>query len=264
MNHFPERRLKHDTMVAWSRFNPKGAIVFVHGYMGKAIGTWQSFEAMLPTEPKAQQYDLYFYGYDCVNGNTTASASLLGDFLEHLVDAPEQVAQQGAAPGIFRQDGFRYGKIVLVGHSIGAIVCRRALLRGWKQGKQWMAKTKLVLFAPAHRGAIVSELLEDLKAGSWFSFLRAGWNLKSPLVREVDPKSPSIAQLISDIDAAWKAKQKYVKAERVIVAEVDRVVSNLGISIDAQPDAIPRSTHTSVCKPKPALRDPLMHLLKEL
>src|SRR6185369_10501031 len=98
MNHFPPRRLKpHNkkdkTWVVWSRQVPRNAIVFVHGYMGNAITTWSMFESMLPLRPKAKDYDLFFYGYDCVTSNTTAQGRLLCDFLHKLWTSPGNVAR---------------------------------------------------------------------------------------------------------------------------------------------------------------------------
>src|SRR3954451_15093457 len=96
MPHFVERKLKpkdpHDlTRVMWSRGVPDQAIVFVHGYRGEAIATWTRFETMLTRRPEADPYALFFYGYDCLRGDTWTAGSMLCDFLHQLATSPGDV-----------------------------------------------------------------------------------------------------------------------------------------------------------------------------
>lgn len=266
MNHFPERKLKPDdktdqTRVVWARYPPKKAIVFVHGYMGSAIPTWTMFESLLPLRPKAKDYDLYFYGYNCFSASTVAEGLLLCAFLQQLHSSPMDLAKSSLPLAAGRATPFHYESVLLVGHSIGAIVCRRALLYARDSGYGWMPQTTMVLFAPAHNGALVSELLKDL-GWSWLKLVIGAWRYASPLVDEVAPGSSSIRQLREETIKAVKAGADYLKAAKVVIAEIERVVSNLQFKpVDPVP-AVPfrGTTHTSVCKPHAAFTYPLEQL----
>ena len=43
---------------------PRGAVIFVHGFKGSAIDTWLDFPFALERESRVEDYDLLFYGYD--------------------------------------------------------------------------------------------------------------------------------------------------------------------------------------------------------
>src|SRR4051794_34468129 len=120
MNHFPERKLKPDdtsdgTWVVWAREPPRNAVVFVHGYKGSAIPTWTRFESELPLRPRAKNYDLFFYGYNCYSSNTTAEGRLLCAFLEEMSARPLDVARASLPRAAERPTSFCYERIVLVG-----------------------------------------------------------------------------------------------------------------------------------------------------
>jgi alpha-beta hydrolase superfamily lysophospholipase len=266
MNHFPERKLRPDdkkdqTWVVWARHPVQKTVVFVHGYMGDAISTWTLFESLLPRRPKAKDYDLFFYGYNCYSGNTTAQGRLLCDFLHRLFTSPADLARGSLPWAAGRTLPSDYKEVFLVGHSIGAIVCRRALLMARDLGYSWMPQTKMVLFAPAHDGALVSELLKDL-GWSWLKLFISGWRFASPLVDEVAPGSTSITQLKQETIAAVQQGATYLKSTKVVIAEVERVVSNLQFKpVDPVP-VVPYkgTTHTSLCKPRSGFTYPVDQL----
>ncbi len=262
MLHFPERKLRpgvksDTTRVLWARRPPRAAVVFVHGYRGEAIGTWSRFDALLPMSPKAADYDLFFYGYNCFSSNTMAEASLLCDFLTELHEDGGALLRKSLALADVRPGPLSYGEVLLVAHSIGAIVSRRALLFARQLRRPWEERTRLVLFAPAHRGAVISELLAELE-GAWLSFFRAGFRHMSPLVAEVAPGSPSIVGLEADVEREVARGARHLLATKVVIAEVERVVSNLKLhDLDPVPVVVRGSTHTSVCKPRPGFLQPL-------
>ena len=223
--------------------NPKAPIVFVHGFMGEAIPAWTAFQYLLPLRARAKHYDLFFYGYNCVTGNTMAQGRLFCDFLDKLWTSPESVAKDSLPTTAGRKSNFRYKKVVLVGHSIGAIVCRRALLFARDLGHNWMSNTSMILFAPAHRGARGKALLKDLGTWPWLKLVVTTLRYASPLLDEVAPDSQSIAELQRDSSDAIKKGARYLVAKKVIIAEVERVIDNLRFVQDPVPVAIPGTTH---------------------
>jgi pimeloyl-ACP methyl ester carboxylesterase len=266
MSHFPERRLKpfdkgDKTRVIWARRVPTYALVFVHGYRGHAIKTWSKFDQMLPARNKAQDYDLFFYGYNCTSSNTTAESTFLCDFLNDLFNSPSRVASD-SLPREAGRGSFSYQHVVLVGHSIGAIICRRALLfaRDLKYG--WMPSTRLVFFAPANNGATISELLKEM---SWFRFSKTLINYNSPLINEVAKGSSFIIQLNQDVINAFNQGAVYLKAKRVVIAQKEKVVDNNKICV-IDPNALPvrGTTHTTVCKPRRSSPEAVDHVESEM
>jgi pimeloyl-ACP methyl ester carboxylesterase len=261
MNHFSERKLKpnNDTdrsWVIWSRHEPIGAVVFVHGFRGQATSTWTSFESLLPPRGKAKHYDIFFYGYNCFSSDTTVQGRLFCDFLHELCTSPDRLAKDSLPTAAAREREFRYERVLLVGHSIGAIVCRRALLYARKLGRDWMPNTSMILFAPADHGARVG-LLKDLPDWSWLYLIKTALRYVSPLVDEVEPSSESIRRLQQDSSDAIKDGAKYLIANKVILAEMEHVIDNQRFVQDPVPIPIPGTTHTTVCKPRPDFTQPI-------
>jgi hypothetical protein len=73
---------------------------------------------------------------------------------------------------VARDKTFEYKRVILAAHSLGAVICRWALLFAHNKKKAgaadhgWVDRTAMVLFAPAHMGAVVSDLVRELGIGS--------------------------------------------------------------------------------------------------
>src|SRR5205085_7121895 len=52
-----------------------------------------------------------------------------------------------------------YEQILFIGHSLGAVIIRRTLLDAKKDDCPWLKHCKIILFAPAHRGAYIHRLV---------------------------------------------------------------------------------------------------------
>src|SRR6185436_2453143 len=62
------------------------AILFIHGFSGKAIATWSDFHELLPDCSACADRDLYFYGYDGLRAGLIASASIFRGFLGRVFE----------------------------------------------------------------------------------------------------------------------------------------------------------------------------------
>lgn len=132
--HYPERQLnlgkdfdQKCTSALWAR-QPNGhAIVFVHGYGGKSVATWAEFHKLLPQTPGFEHHDLIFYGYDGLNTTTNANASIFFQFLDRLFEQPLSIINPSLSLAAARPNNFRYKKVILAAHSLGAVTCRWAL-----------------------------------------------------------------------------------------------------------------------------------------
>jgi pimeloyl-ACP methyl ester carboxylesterase len=149
------------------------AVVYVHGFLGDAQSTWEELQYnvdRLPKEP-FRDVDLFFYDYPAEDNFVHLSAVNLRGFLSQIFplppaallevhfrdldwrlhDDPEVITLRHQRP---------YSRLVLVGHSLGAVVIRRlvadeALTLDSNQvplSAALLLDAELVLMAPAHLG----------------------------------------------------------------------------------------------------------------
>lgn len=232
--------------------NPnRKALLFIHGYSGDAINTWSEFHELLPECPKCESRDMYFYGYDGLRADLLASAAIFREFLNKLFNSIGTVLEETLPISARRQANFGYDELVIVAHSLGAVIARRALVDATKIGLPWAKKIKLVLYAPAHIGARVVDLA--LEAASSFRFVGLfgfGVRFQSPLIDQLRPGSQSLSQLLEDTRLAIRdGANEHLIARMVVIAEYERIVSNQTFCNDPAPIAIPDTDHISVCKP---------------
>jgi pimeloyl-ACP methyl ester carboxylesterase len=204
-------------------------------------------------------HDLFFYGYDGLRSELNSSAAIFRVFLERLLEQTDGFLARNLPAAAQRSAGFAYDDILIVAHSLGAVIARRALVDAAR--RPWASRVKLILFAPAHRGARVAQLA--LEAASPMAFLRFFGTLvrfQSPLIDSLQKDSLTLNGLIKDTERAIAAGHKHLIAAKVVLAEYERIVENETFCDDPPPVAIPRTTHMSVCKPRPEFRDPLTHL----
>jgi alpha-beta hydrolase superfamily lysophospholipase len=188
-----------------------------------------------------------------------ASASIFRAFLDRFFGKTNEFLAKNLPPSAHRADDFRYDELVIIAHSLGAVISRRALIDATKNNSDWVSRTKLILYAPAHKGAKVAELA--LEVASSFTFLKlfgALARFKSPLIDELKRDSPTLKSLLEDTQAATKGgANKHLTARKIVIAEYENIVENETFGDDPPPDAIPDTTHTSVCKPTQSFLRPL-------
>jgi hypothetical protein len=220
---------------------------------------------MLPEEAQCSHHDLFFYEYDGLYANMDASAGSFRRLIDLLFENPAAVINQSLPEAIRRPTDFAYDQIVLVAHSLGAPIVRKALLSGWRDKASWHGKTKLVLFAPAHKGARVVGLAKEVIGGFRFLPFVAGiWRFKSPLVDELAPGSPYLIQLENETKAALAAGGRpSLVADKVFHAQHEQIVEGLRFADD--PDSVPlKGNHISICKPTDDFQDPVLEVAKLL
>lgn len=250
---------------------PRGrAVIFVHGFGGGALTTWSEFNTLLPLEPEANGVDLFFYGYDSLYADVRAAASIFCDFLDDLMTHPSAVVNPLIlSPDLNRADSFRYREILLVAHSLGAVVVRRALIHACESNKDWISRLRLILFAPAHCGARIVELSALLAAGSlWLSFTNFIGRLTSPSLSDLDPNSEFLRELsLRTSELTSNGQNPRLRPECVVHAERENLVYTTSFAGDPPMVALPGTTHTTLCKPRSAPKAftrPLEIVLKAL
>jgi pimeloyl-ACP methyl ester carboxylesterase len=144
MSYAPKLNIKagQDSLLFLSTQPSNHAVVFIHGFGGSASGTWMGFEGLVA---EAKGWDLFFYGYPSWAGQANSHAEGFRLFLAGLFSNPKDIYVE--------LEGRSYQHVVIVAHSLGAIVTRRALLNAAIKGDEFIDKVSMVLFAPAHLGA---------------------------------------------------------------------------------------------------------------
>lgn len=251
-----------DVQVLFAVQPDRKAVLFIHGFSGDAIKTWSDFHLLLPDCQRCQGHDLFFYGYDGLRAEMTASAALFRDFVDRLLGRTSEFVNENLPSAALRPTDFAYGEVLIVAHSLGAVIARRALLDATRMRLDWVTKIRLVLFAPAHKGANVADLA--LEAASGFRFVRlfgALARFESPLIDQLKPDSPDLKKLLAETEQARAGGvNPHLVARKVVIAEYEKIVRNETFGDDPPPETIPDTTHTTVCKPHEGFRRPLEHL----
>jgi len=218
---------------------PRSALVFVHGFKGKPTKTWGDFPWLLREHERLAGTDLVFYGYDSRNRVASLAARLAADL---------EAFGSGDTPPAPRVPVRTYENILLVAHSLGAVVARRALLDGLTKDSVWARKVSHVLFAPAHQGADAMRLLKQGLGQVPFvpAFIQHTF---ASLLDIESANTPCLSNLRAD---AKRLVSRYpnASAASVEIAEHENVVDPSRFPIDPPPgDPIKHTDHWSVCKP---------------
>lgn len=226
-------------------------LIFVHGFRGKAFETWLGMDAILNADQKLADTDVVFYGYRSTASRAAMSAGMFRQFVDEAAERGETWAQTTAtATGDLRSDR-PYGEIVIVAHSLGAAISRRAILDAIKLDRSWPSRTKLLLFAPAHLGSTVEELLR-ITSGSINSILSNLFALaavRMPVLLDLKRDSDFVQTLRIEtqarLDSGWNAP---LKATTVIFGQHEKVVEVANFCADPPPNVWEDHDHVSVCK----------------
>ncbi len=247
----------------WARKPTGKAVVFLHGYSGDALTTWSEFDKLIPETPEFVGCDFVFYGHDGLFGTTIAGSTLFYEFLDRLFTQTASLTIPNIGNKEIRRR-FSFSKVVLAAHSLGAVFCRWALLFARQNNKDWMDKTGMVLYAPAHMGARVADLIDELgRGGTWLSQLLTLFgvaaNFASPLITELKEGGLDLQRLLDETNKALaQGDGSYLIAQKIVCAEHERVVKNTRFAQDAWPPVVfAGRDHSGVCKPNSKFLDPL-------
>jgi pimeloyl-ACP methyl ester carboxylesterase len=267
-HHFlPEPIKSGRDSIAFHARNPKGRlIVFVHGFGGSATGTWNQMHEMLPLRPESDGWDIVFYGYPSLRAQALNSANLLRQFISNFTEA--RFRKRNKTPAALTvQVATKYNQIIIVAHSLGALITRQAVLDAYREKLPWLSATRLILFGPAHRGASLAALGKELLSigGAWGALAAIVFKLGAPVLKDLEPVSTFVKELQAATEAALKKHKKSpLKADRVIFGEHDFVVEALTFCQDRPAEAIQGQGHMSVCKPLVGYLTPLEKVVEFL
>lgn len=241
--------------------NPTNLVIFVHGFNGKATGTWDEFPELIRSNNDFENVDVIFYGYDSLKGQVNNNAVRFYNLLTSVCEnSPNRLGFKRSNIA----DDFRYQRILVIAHSLGAIVVRRALLNAKSENKAWLANCKMILFAPAHKGARIQNLIME-SLPSVGKILAGLGLLRIPVLDDLRPTSQAILNLIADSQVYLNQNiGEFTIAHKVIWANNEIVVHNDQFCNDPVATLIDNKSHTSVCKPRPDYLDPYQIVINAL
>lgn len=245
MNHTPPVFIDHgkNTVGYFTVSTASSLIVFVHGFNGSSTDTWDEFPALIKSSDRYSNHDVIFYGYDSLKKQANNSALEFYNFLKVIAEGDSMQL------GYQRDRKTEYQSIVIVAHSLGSIIVRRALLNAKAELQSWLFLTRMVLFAPAHRGARVQKIVSESLPLVGRIIVGLGF-LGVPILDDLRPDSQTIVNLIADTENLLNQNQgDFTIAHRVIWAEKERVVHNERFCQDPIAIEVNDKTHTKVCKP---------------
>jgi len=246
---------------AWWAVKPSGRlVVFVHGFGGSAVSTWNEFPDLLPKQSSCAGWDVVFYGYDGLFTQANISAQGLHDFVHQMGTKPAKVINPTLNPKSRRDSKFAYSSILIVAHSLGAVVTRRALLNARKLNRPWLNQTQMVLFAPAHMGAntiaLGAEAISVIPGVG--ALLAAVAKFKFQPLQDLEAGSQTLQLLLSETQQALQAGDApYLVARAVYVGDKERIVTTNSFCDDPPLMILAGKDHVDVCKPDANYLDPV-------
>ena len=245
------------------------AIVFVHGWGGSASGTWEQFPTALRAMPEAAAVDAFFLDYPSTTLSVAVCASELKELLVDLLRAPAAhvVNPSLAEEAPPRPAGWRYRRVLLVAHSMGAVVARRALLDLDRTDLTVDEATamRLLFFAPAHLGSSLPLLVASGLGLDWLpgaSLVGRALRAHYRSLADLEEGSNALRLLSDDSRSARARRATAQEADDDLRAHVrharnDKVVVQDRFDEDLDGRPIAHRNHRSACKPSESYRVPV-------
>lgn len=245
-----------------SHSQPERLVVFVHGFWGGALKSWQHFSEGGLTRGWWRASDMLFVGYPSGSENITGTTNRLCRQLPRFFPELPQCLSEERGASVRPPASAPYSELLLVGHSLGGVVVRRTLCEA---AHSWLEQRKADpqaprppllgaetrLFSPASAGFRPSGLLGQINAipllwrlclmklqgSSAFNDLQEG----SQILTETRKRTEEfVSQQPSEL-GALRARILWANPENIVVTE--------RYTTDYSPCSADGTDHLSVCKP---------------
>ena len=248
-----------------SHSQPTRLAVFVHGFKGKNLATWGDFPYSGSSSAWVRETDMLFVGYPSTKEAVSASEYRIRKWLPKFFPAPPPTALSINGIDCRPILDNPYRELVLIGHSLGGLVLRRALteiaticLQGQGATEEPLLSGRLRLFSPAtagfrpsgHLGRLLSIPPAEL---TLYIALRG-----SPAFRDLEQGSPLIVntQRRTEKLASEHPGFSALRAE-IVWANPENIICSEHYDTDPAPYAVDGKNHVNVCKPQRGYTAPL-------
>jgi pimeloyl-ACP methyl ester carboxylesterase len=241
--------------------------IFVHGFGGHPFKTWSQVQELIAADDRWKGTDIYFIGYDSIRDEVRLSATYLVRIIRQLCPEPPAgifSVRARERTSHLRADITKYESIDLIGHSLGGVVLRVAVLELLGQGLAAAdsdeasempssyflpCNARMRLFAPAQGGARISGLKGMVRHVVGFQTLVDLFRGRSPSFQELEPGSQLLDALREDTNyyADLYPNLRSFRA-RICWAHHDDIVTSLPFRHDVS-YTMRDTDHLSVCKP---------------
>jgi pimeloyl-ACP methyl ester carboxylesterase len=239
-------------------------IVFVHGFLGDVLRSWTDFELSGQVGQWWEESDLLFVGYRSTRENITSVADRLRRYLPAVYPTPFPAAMNGN--GVRARDDISspYEELLLVGHSLGGLVIRCALVdaaQQWVNGGPGAEKPVLLnaetrLFSPASAGFRPAGLLGLAEELGMLKLTPLRLGMCSAYT-DLQPDSTLIADIQKRTEHFVEITSEPALRASILWANPDNVVRTEWYATDKYRESTDwGQTHTTVCKPRDTYRLP--------
>jgi hypothetical protein len=237
-------------------------VVFVHGFIGHAVGTWANFHMAGRSGIWWQEADLLFVGYSWRKDRIVSVAHRIRNNLPRFYPTPFALPGTAGAP---RPDyGSPYEELIVAGHSLGGLIVRRAV---YDSVVEWIDRGRPATERPALLNAKVrlfSPCIAGYELAGNLGLAEAlgGTKLLEPILR----RSPAYRELKAGsgiLTDTREQTEKHASTENIgalraeiVWASPDNVVLPLRYGTDPVDDSWDGTTHVTVCKPNQRFSQP--------
>ena len=250
-----------------SHAQPERLVVFVHGFRGEAVDTWQQFPLSGQHRVWWRTSDMVFVGYRSQKESIKGVADRLREHLPRFYPRLPSDLLEAGGRRVREYSNVPYRELFLVGHSLGGVVVRCALC---DVAHRWLAQletdpdapkpvflqAQVRLFSPASAG---------FRPAGWAGLLRAtgAWRVAEPYLR----RSSAYTDLQKDSDLLRDTRRRteeYVDSKKrelsalrasILWANPEDIVLTGRYDSDHPDDSV-EATHPSVCKPRDGFQTP--------
>jgi hypothetical protein len=221
---------------------------------------------MLCSEQLCRLSDIVFYGYDGMRAYARTSGILLAQFIHELLEQSADVVNKTLPKTASPRPEFKYDRVTIVAHSLGAIVARVALLLLSDELRARADLTmQLVLFAPAQNGTrVIPFSIAGLRGVPFVGALGAVALIVFPVLQDLRAGSKTLKRLAMDTKAAIDEGAEHLVARSIVWGEQDFVVLNDPFCGDPHGKVFAGKDHRTVCKPTPTFVEPLQEVTQVL
>lgn len=250
----------------WCVRQPEKLVIFIHGFTGAAESTWHEFPMQFREEAKFSEADVLFLGYNSMRSRALPAARLLLKFIVDLIKNPHQVANRHIYYDTPRTS-FSYKKILIVGHSLGGALIRQIAIDLYDTDPNDQLPIKIVLFAPAHKGSNMLNLLRNyFSVGAFFRSIKLFSLIRHPILQDLTKGSDFIKKLEDRTNILIKHKNKGTRlvANLVCFGEYENIVETDDFAQDPLYYTVPGYDHINVCKPTRHYKTPMNYVIQHL